>query len=298
MDRVGVGLAALGCAVVVGLCAVPSVAFADQKEDDARAVYCLDPARGPDMVRAAVQLDVAKPVTGEPGRLLPGSNRIRTLTVEQWYDRHPKDFGRVCEAVMAARSDTPGPAKDEGGGGVRDSALLAALGVVFTLFVQFVERGTSRRRERLTALTGATGTFSYEAELYLTAWRENVRSPHGEVATARAALAAALRGLALPGARGRAADGLGRTLPLPDPLEAVDAKSAGGARSWSPDERAAEILRVQAELSATVTEARELASSAAVWHVRRYIRTFRPSRSGTPPRTPDHEPRGGPTTGA
>ncbi|TXL88419.1 hypothetical protein [Streptomyces sp. IB2014 016-6] len=301
MDRVGVGLAALGCAVV-WLCAVPSVAFADRKEDDARVVYCLDPARGPDMVRAAVQLDVAKPVTGEPGRLLPGPNRIRTLTVEQWYDRHPKDFGRVCEAVMAARQDAPAPAKDEAGGGVRDSVLLAAVGVVFTLFVQFVERGTSRRGERLTALTGATGTFSYEAELYLTAWRENTRSPHGEVATARTALAVALRGLGLPGERGRAADDLGRTLPLPDPLEAVDAKSAGGARSWSPDERLAEIGRVRVELSATVAEARELTSWAPVWHLRRYVRRFRSSpprtTSPTPSRTPDHEPRGGPTTGA
>lgn len=298
MDRVGVGLAVLGCAVTVSVCAVPSVAFADQKEDDARAVYCLDPARRPDIVRAAGQLEVAKPVTGDPARLLAGPDRTRSVTVEQWYDRYPKDFGRVCEAVMAARPDAPGPAKDEGGGGVRDSVLLAALGVVFTLFVQFVERGTSRRRERLTALTGATGTFSYEAELYLTAWRENARSPHGEVAAARAALAAALRGLGLPGARGRAADDLGMALPLPDPLEPVDVKSAGGARPWTADERVAAIRRVRGELSESVAEARELTSWAAVWHVRRYIRRGRSSSSGTRPRPPDHEPPGGRNTGA
>ncbi|MFD6988259.1 hypothetical protein [Streptomyces sp. NPDC059943] len=297
MDRVGVWPAALGCAVAV-VCAVPSVAFADQKEDDARVVYCLDPARQPEIVRAAGQLDVAKPVTGDPARLLAGPTRTRALTVEQWYVRHPKDFGRVCEAVMAARPDAPAPAKDEGGGGVRDSALLAALGVVFTLFIQFVERGTLRRRERLTALTGATGTFSYEVELYLTAWRENARSPHGEVATSRAALAAALRGLGLPGARGRAAGDLGRTLPLPEPLEAVDVKSAGGARSLTTDERAAEIGRVHAELTANVAEAQELTSWAVVWHVRRYIRRLRSSRPRTPPRTPDQQPRGGPNTGA
>ncbi|WP_405818265.1 hypothetical protein OG705_03395 [Streptomyces sp. NBC_00838] len=302
MDRVGVGLAALGCAVVVSVWAVPSVASADQKEDDARAVYCLDPGRGADIVRAAVQLDVAKPVTGDPARLLAGPNRTRKLTVEQWYDGHPKDFGRVCEAVMAARPDAPAPAKDEGGGGVRDSVLLAAVGVVFTLFVQFVERGTSRRRERITALTGATGTFSYEAELYLTAWRENTLSPHGEVAAARAALAAALRGLALTGARGSAADDLGRALPLPDPIEAVDSTAAGGARPWRADERDAEIRRVRAELSTTVAGARELTSWAVVWHVRRYLRRVRSSSSRTSPRTspltPESQPRGGPTTGA
>ncbi|MER5490789.1 hypothetical protein [Streptomyces sp. NPDC002490] len=246
-------------------------ALAAGSEDDLHRVYCLADDRRAEVVTAAVRLGTVTAVPGEGEQVRTGPGSGGELTVQQWAERHPEDFRRVCRTVMAANGDAP----DKGGdpaGGLATGLLLAAVAAAFTVLGSAVERGATYRRQRAEALTAAVHAYSYAAETYLAGWQTGASTPHEEVGRCRAELATALRGLRDTGSRRRHALALAEHLPLPEPL-ATSVRA--GARGYSPlgvDQLRAEATRQRTLLSDAVAGTEALNASFMVWHTRRALR--------------------------
>ncbi|WP_435611642.1 hypothetical protein [Streptomyces sp. bgisy159] len=216
---------ACGAALLLAAAAPVAAAPGAADERDVQLVYCLGPAHRADLVAAGVRLGLLRPGSGAAG---PGVRRAASdgrLTVEDWADRHGKEFARACSALMAADSEAPAPAADKGGDGwlatFGTALLLSAAGALITLGGQLSERIASERRELRRRLVAEEAAFRSAARAYLTGYENNPRTDHTAVREAREALAAGLFRVPGPAARRRAARQVAEGLPLARPLPAA-----------------------------------------------------------------------------
>lgn len=266
-------LAAVAAACLGAVCAPQNALAADSGKDDVQTVYCLTPSRRAALVQAAAALGVARTVPGDPS-LVRVTASGPTMTAPTWAGHDPDAFRRTCTALMAADAAARPSGGGAGGGdsgGLLTSLAVAAGGALFALAGQLFERSTGGRRERARAVVTAATGFAVSAGEYLDAWQRNTDTAHEPTAAARAALAAALRGLAVTGERSRQAEALARSLPLAQPPVAVGA-TATGPRALPAHERPALAEEQHSLLEAHVDAALRLTRSAGVWHLRRLVR--------------------------
>ncbi|WP_146166702.1 hypothetical protein [Streptosporangium nondiastaticum] len=204
---------------------VPAAA-GGSKERDAQLVYCLDAEHRRALVTAAIRLGLLQQDATPDGVVRPSAAGAGSMTLEQWAERREEDFGRSCSALMAAASDSPGTAAEEKEeedwltAFVKSLPLLAA-GALLTLGGQFSERISSERRQLSHQLASREAAFRAAVHEYLTAYENDPRADHAEVATSREALRGVLAQVPGPAARRTAAQRLAEELPLVRPLPAA-----------------------------------------------------------------------------
>ncbi|MFI2431928.1 hypothetical protein [Streptomyces sp. NPDC018693] len=266
--RSGVVLtAACGAALVLGAAAPVWAAPGASEERDVQLVYCLGPAHRDDLVAAAVRLGLLRPgSTADPGGGVLTDSTERP-TVERWAERHEKDFSRACSALMAADSDSPGPATGDKGDGwlgtFGTALLLSVAGVLFTLGGQMSERVSAERRELRRRLGEDEAAFRTSARAYLAAYENNPGVDHTAVREAREALAATLVQVPGPAARRRAARRVADELPLARPLP-----SARGGTVLGKDARAGEARGAGEAVDGVPGSVSELDRPPGYWSVR------------------------------
>lgn len=261
-------------AVTVGLLltsvTAPTAATAADsgKERDVRLVYCLDTSHRAGLASAGVRLGLLKPGATADGAVRPtGGRAVAPMTLTAWAERREDDFGRACDALMAAGSESPGSAvpKDEDGW---PAALLTqwaqlplvVLGALLTLLVQFWDRTLGERRQFKKQLETCRQTFRSAARLYLAAYERDPKADHGELLPAREALSGAFAEVEGAGAKGRAArrlaDGLPLSQRLPENSEGVP---------LTPDGRKHEADRIRQLMDRQLLQAADLSRTFPYW---------------------------------
>jgi len=264
----------------------PPGATGGSATDDMYVLRCLAPGQRARTVEAAVRLGLARAVAGHPERLAPvgsgagGAGSAGTLTVQRWAEARPADFRRTCAALVAADAAAPRTADASGGGGgdggwgdIVSGVLLAIAGAVFTLVIQFVDRGTARRRQRIDELAAATFGYARSASAFLDRWPDDPGTDHGEVRAARAGLAAALALLPGRAARRERAAWLADRLPLAEAPGTTRPNGASGVLKLSLAERADRARELRAALREILTGVEELGRTRPAVRARRGART-------------------------
>lgn len=98
---------------------------------DARLVHCLGSERRAELVQAAIILDVADPATA-PDHLVVKGER---LTLDAWRSKHPRDFERACDALIAAGASDGGSSPDGGDAGGGSTSLGSLVAVLLPVVV-------------------------------------------------------------------------------------------------------------------------------------------------------------------
>jgi hypothetical protein len=260
----------LSAAIAVGAFAIlaPAAVAADDS-GDVEAVYCLNDARRPEVVRAAVALGTGRPVRDHPEMLTGMGSAGRALTLEEWRRQRPEDFARVCSALMKANSVATGGGGGTGLGGgwtgLLTSLLLLVAGSALTTLGKRMERADQHQREQSEALTAAINHFRAGARDYLKKWALDVHTPHDQIAAERGKLVDVLRGLDATGSRAAEAARLRAEIPLARPLTAVD--DSGRPKRSAQREKESDALRET--LDAALARAEVLALGSAAWRRRR-----------------------------
>ncbi|MFC9683633.1 hypothetical protein [Streptomyces sp. NPDC056948] len=263
------------------LTATAGQAAADTGRSDVRLVYCLADEHRGELGDAAVRLGVARPAPGPVG----GADAVRVpgrkggvMPLDDWADKHPGDFERVCDAVMAAAGEAPGASADQGGGGLggfADGALLLATGAVLTVLGQKTERISAERRTHGRQLTAAVLEFRRIAWLYLAEYEQVAETDHAEVARARTTLTGLLALVPGPAARRAAARLLADSLPLADRLP----RSREG-QLLQPHDRKSEADAVRTTLDRQTREVGDLLRPALVRWLPGSRHSGRPTSAG------------------
>jgi hypothetical protein len=247
---------------------------ADDAKNDARAVYCLAPARGAEFLQASLSLDVAAADPRDPTRVVVTSGHGGTAVNAAEMDRRYHDtFDRVCDAMMTADSvgspggsGAPGGSENKGGEDwvslILLPVLLALLGAGLSLLGQLFTRTMTRRDEQRADLREALTAYENSAEDYLEAWRGDPETSHEEVAGKRRELVGVMRLLSSRGAPPGEIQRLAAELPLAEPLPAVVGLDTT-APSPVPQARRAEIVRRERDaLDGVIPRIGSLASAA------------------------------------
>ncbi|MBO1330017.1 hypothetical protein [Streptomyces sp. VRA16 Mangrove soil] len=258
----------LAAALIVLTAAGPALAApAASKERDTQLVYCLGDAHRGALVDAAVRLGLVRPVPGAKDRVVVPGKGGGPMTADRWARREQDDFGRACDALMAAGSDRPGATSGEDSGWLTtfvDSLPLLVAGAVLTLGGQYSERVNAERRRRRQQLEETSQAFRTAARQYLRAYEEQPTADHRTVVPAREALHGALAQITAGGARGRAARRAADDLPLPGQLPA-----AADGELYGTDERRHVAQTVRTAVDHQVRAVADLNRWAGYWWWRR-----------------------------
>ncbi|MFE9253645.1 hypothetical protein [Streptomyces sp. NPDC006879] len=243
--------------------------FADSTSSgsrDIQLVYCLDSAHRGDLVAAAVRLMLLRPDSAaDPGaavHLRSGGH----MALETWAARRVEDFGRACEALMAADSPPPATATADGSaeddwftGFLKEIPLLAA-GALLTLGGQQSERRVSEIRLFKSQLGAEEKVYRTAVREYLTRYEQDPHTDHRAVRTARETLAATLSRAPGPSVRQAAAQQVAEGLPLGRALSGNQAGALLG-----PEARAGEAERASALVDRRLRQISELNRSSLYW---------------------------------
>lgn len=230
-------LVALFASAVVHLANDPAAAAARDTADDARLVYCLNPAHQAELVNAAVTLGLGGRAATRTHITVAG----KATSPDAWRKQNPKAFDRVCNALY--ESSDQGGSSGGGSGGLSMLELLkillaAVVGAALTMVVGDWRSARDTGMLRADGLRRAVRDYSSAAAEYAQAWASYSTGslPADEaVARTRAELDAQLRRYELLRKRWHVPARL-RTALATAPLG--DALSAGWGGT-SPGDRAA-----------------------------------------------------------
>jgi hypothetical protein len=184
MSRLGPFPSRIACAAgAIGFLFSP-VSPTHPAVDDGSLVYCLE--RQPDLVRAAIALDV-----GQAGA---GVNEIRisgpSLTIKEWRDADPAGFARSCAALRAAGN------QPRAGPNTATQPLITGtftlmggiLGVLVTWWVGERREKINRLRQEAEDLRAAIWAYDSTVRLYTQGWLRKTRGTPSESDVAQRAI--------------------------------------------------------------------------------------------------------------
>ncbi len=153
----------------VQLSADPATAAVRNTADEARLVYCLDPAHKAELVNAAVTLGLGGRAIARTDITVEG----KAMPLDAWRKLNPKAFDRVCSALYEASGH--GGSSGGGSGGLSVSELLkiliaAVVGAVLTMVVGDWRSARDTGMLRADGLRRAVREYSSAASEYAQAW--------------------------------------------------------------------------------------------------------------------------------